>query len=59
MCANRRFIEEKLTPQELATENSKELTEFFRDRWTKEQYEKFVKLDELAEYNMEINRKEE
>lgn len=44
---------------EIAIENGRELTEFFRDRWTKEQYEKFVKLDELAEYNMEINRKEE
>lgn len=56
MCANRRFIEERMTPQEMATKNSKELTEFFRDRWTKEQYDKYVKLDELAEYNMEINR---
>lgn len=56
MCANRRFIEEKMTPQEMATENSKELTEFYKDRWTKKQYEKFAKLDELAEYNMEINR---
>lgn len=56
MCANRRFIEEKMTPQEMATKNSKELTEFFRNTWIKEQYEKFAKLDELAEYNMEINR---
>jgi hypothetical protein len=43
----------------IATENSKELTEFFRNTWTKEQYEKFAKLDELAEYNMEINKREE
>lgn len=58
MCCNRRIP--GLRPSNMmATENSKELTEFFRDRWTKEQYEKFVKLDELAEYNMEINRKEE
>lgn len=56
MCANRRFIEEKMTSQEMATKNSKELTEFFKDRWTEEQYDKYVKLDELAEYNMEINR---
>lgn len=55
MCANRRIP--GLQPSNvMATENSKELTEFFRNTWTKEQYEKFVKLDELAEYNMEINR---
>lgn len=58
MCCNRRIME--LQPSNvIATENSKELTEFFRDRWTKEQYEKFVKLDELAEYNIEINKREE
>lgn len=58
MCCNRRIP--GLQPSNvMATKNSKELTEFFKDRWTKEQYDKFVKLDELAEYNMEINRKEE
>lgn len=57
MCCNRRIME--LQPSNvIATENSKELTEFFRNMWTKEQYDKYRKLDELAEYNMEINRKE-
>lgn len=57
MCCNRPIPE--LQPSNvMATNNSKELTEFFKDRWTKEQYDKYVKLDELAEYNMEINRKE-
>lgn len=58
MCCNRPISEYKPS-NVMATENSKELTQFFRNRWTDKEYEKFVKLDELAEYNMEINKGQE
>ena len=39
---------------EKAIENGKELIEFFKDKWTKEEYEKQVKLQELSEYNLSL-----
>lgn len=35
---------------EQAIENGKELIEFFKDKWTTEEYEKQVKLQEISEY---------
>ena len=39
---------------EKSIENGKELREFFKDKWTKEEYEKQVKLQELSEYNLSL-----
>lgn len=39
---------------EQAIKNGKELIEFFKDKWTKEEYEKQVKLQELSEYNLSL-----
>ena len=39
---------------EQAIENGKELIEFFKDKWTQEEYEKQVKLQELSEYNLSL-----
>lgn len=39
---------------EQAIENGKELIEFFKDKWTKEEYEKQIKLQELSEYNLSL-----
>lgn len=39
---------------EQAIENGKELIEFFKDKWSKEEYEKQVKLQELSEYNLSL-----
>ena len=39
---------------EQAIENGKELNEFFKDKWTKEEYEKQVKLLEISEYNLSL-----
>lgn len=39
---------------EQAIENGKELIEFFKDKWTPEEYEKQVKLQELSEYNLSM-----
>lgn len=39
---------------EKAIENGKELIEFFKDKWTKEEYEKQMKLQELSEYNLSL-----
>ena len=39
---------------EKSIENGKELIEFFKDKWTKEEYEKQVKLQELSEYNLSL-----
>lgn len=39
---------------EQAIENGKELIEFFKDKWTKEEYEKQMKLQELSEYNLSL-----
>ena len=43
---------------EQAIENGKELIEFFKDKWTKEEYEKQVKLQELSEYNLSLWEKD-
>lgn len=37
---------------EQAIENEKEMIEFFKDKWTKEEYEKHIKFLELSEYNL-------
>lgn len=39
---------------EQAIENEKELIEFFKDKWTKEEYEKQVKFLELSKYNLSL-----
>lgn len=39
---------------EQAIENGKELIEFFKDKWTPEEYEKQIKLQELSEYNLSL-----
>ena len=39
---------------EQAIENGKELIEFFKDKWTKEEYEKQMKLQEISEYNLSL-----
>lgn len=39
---------------EQAIENGKELIEFFKYKWTKEEYEKQIKLQELSEYNLSL-----
>lgn len=39
---------------EQAIENGKELIEFFKDKWTKEEYEKQIKLQEFSEYNLSL-----
>lgn len=39
---------------EKSIENGKELIEFFKDKWTKEEYEKQMKLQELSEYNLSL-----
>jgi len=39
---------------ELSIKNGKELIEFFKDKWTKEELDKQLKLQELAEYNLSL-----
>lgn len=39
---------------EQAIENGKELIEFFKDKWTPEELEKQIKLQELSEYNLSL-----
>lgn len=39
---------------EQAIENGKELIEFFKDKWTKEEYEKQIKLQDISEYNLSL-----
>lgn len=39
---------------ELANKNSKELIEHFKDRWSKEELDKQLKLQDLTEYNLSI-----
>lgn len=39
---------------EQAIENEKEMIEFFKDKWTKEEYEKHIKFLELSEYNLSL-----
>ena len=39
---------------ELANKNSKELIEHFKDRWSKEELDKQLKLQELTEYNLKL-----
>lgn len=39
---------------ELANKNSKELIEHFKDKWSKEELDKQLKLQELSEYNLSL-----
>ena len=39
---------------ELAIENGRELIKFFKDKWTKEELDKQLKLQELSEYNLSL-----
>lgn len=39
---------------EIAIENGRELIEFFKDKWTKEELDKQLKLQELSEYNLSL-----
>lgn len=39
---------------ELAIENGRELIEFFKDRWSEEELDKQLKLQELSEYNLSL-----
>lgn len=39
---------------ELANKNSKELIEHFKDKWTKEELDKQLKLQALSEYNLSL-----
>ena len=40
-----------MTAQELAINNSEELLEFFKDKWSKEEYEHQLLLQEIALQN--------
>lgn len=44
---------------ELAIENGKELIEFFKDKWTKEQLDKQLYLHELSKYNLSLWKDDE
>lgn len=39
---------------EIAIENGRELIEFFKDKWTKEELDKQLYLQELSEYNLSL-----
>lgn len=39
---------------EQAIENEKEMIEFFKDKWSTEEYEKHVKFLELSKYNLSL-----
>ena len=39
---------------ELSIENGRELIEFFKDKWTKEELDKQLYLQELSEYNLSL-----
>lgn len=52
MCANRK-IKEK-SSLEIAIENGEELIEYFKDKWTKEQLDKQLYLQELSKYNLSL-----
>lgn len=52
MCANRK-IKEK-SSLEIAIENGRELIEFFKDKWTKEQLDKQLYLQDLSKYNLSL-----
>lgn len=38
----------------ITIENGRELIEFFKDKWTKEELDKQLKLQELSEYNLSL-----
>ena len=52
MCANRKITEK--SSLEIAIENGEELIEYFKDKWTKEQLDKQLYLQELSEYNLRL-----
>lgn len=52
MCANRKINEK--SSLEIAIENGRELIEFFKDKWTKEELDKQLRLQELSEYNLSL-----
>lgn len=39
---------------ELSIKNGKELIEFFKDKWAKEELDKQLRLQELSEYNLSL-----
>jgi len=39
---------------ELSIKNGKELIEFFKDKWSKEELDKQLRLQELSEYNLSL-----
>ena len=39
---------------EIAIENGNELIEFFKDRWSEEELNKQLRLQELSEYNLSL-----
>jgi len=43
---------------EIAIENGRELIEFFRDKWTEEELNKHLYLQELSEYNLSLQENE-
>lgn len=52
MCANRKINEK--SSLEIAIENGEELIEFFKDKWTKEQLDKQLYLQDLSKYNLSL-----
>lgn len=52
MCANRKINEK--SSLEIAIENGEELIEYFKDKWTKEQLDKQLYLQELSKYNLSL-----
>ena len=44
---------------ELSIKNGKELIEFFKDRWSKEELNKQLRLQELSEYNLSLWEEDE
>lgn len=52
MCANRKIAEK--SSLEIAIENGEELIEYFKDKWSKEQLDKQLYLQELSKYNLSL-----
>lgn len=52
MCANRKINEK--SSLEIAIENGEELIEYFKDKWTKEQLDKQLYLQDLSKYNLSL-----
>lgn len=46
-----------MSPLELANKNSRELIEHFKDRWSEEELDKQLYLQELSEYNLSLWRR--